>query len=495
MNVKKLYPAAGQCAQEPSNFLAIDRAFSYSSKAAPPLGGLPLGRYTESSDHNQSVISPVLDEKTAKGPGRSEATTAGSDACGRRESRAVRYELLSMAREILIAQGRVLELEHPSNFHRTAKCMFTPHGEVAILRDKVRGNAFYGGLVACGGVWACPVCATKVQERRRAEIASAFAWAYSPAIKLQPVMVTLTFPHKFWNVLGDLVLQQRQALKLLRYGRPWKELVSDFGYEGLIRALEITHGCNGWHPHTHEVWLVSQNITADNLKTEVLKQWVSACTRAGLLDASNQDELKHFLKHSVHVKGWCKDSDYLAKQDDQKNWGVDREMAKGATKLGKLKGLHPFGLLAKAANGDTRFGALFLEFATAMKATRSRQLFWSPGLKGRVGIGEKTDEQVAMEQSEDADVLGSLAVGDWQLVRLFRQRAQLLDAAETGGWPAVRAILERLSRRFRSGLSCLEDPVPVPAPAPAPVPVLALPGPPGGPQRATTSKGSVRRTL
>ncbi|WP_223932393.1 hypothetical protein, partial [Aeromonas caviae] len=28
------------------------------------------------------------------------------------------------------------------------------------------------------------------------------------------------------------------------------------GYRGLVRGLELTYGSNGWHLHTHEMWLV-----------------------------------------------------------------------------------------------------------------------------------------------------------------------------------------------------------------------------------------------
>nr|WP_181377216.1 protein rep [Polaromonas sp. W11N] len=322
--------------------------------------------------------------------------------------------------------------------------MHTPIGQVSVLRDKLRGSAFYGGLATCGSTLSCPICATKVQERRRVEIAQAFDWAYNVA-HLQPVMVTLTFPHKIWHDLYELILQQRQALKLLRYGKPWKKLTAEIDYQGLIRALEISRGGHGWHPHTHEVWFVGRHVKAEDLQVQVLKQWMSACIRAGLLDPADVKTVAAFMEHAVHVKGWCQDSDYLAKSADDKNWGIDREMAKGATKLGKLKGLHPFQLLALAAEGDTKAGQLYVSFAMTMKRTRSRPLFWSPGLKGRVGINDSTDEQLASEQREEADVLGLLTHAHWQLVRASKSRAQLLDAAETGGWPAVMALLDRLA--------------------------------------------------
>lgn len=51
--------------------------------------------------------------------------------------------------------------------------------------------------------------------------------------------------------------------------------------------------------------------------------------------------MKAFYRHAVDVKGWCSTSDYLAKADDAKHWGADREMAKASTKQGRAKGMHP----------------------------------------------------------------------------------------------------------------------------------------------------------
>lgn len=361
---------------------------------------------------------------------------------GRRRVRAERYELLSTARNLLLAKGRAAGLAYPANYSRTAKCMHTPHGEVAVLRGVENGAAFFQGLVTCGSVWACPVCAAKVQERRREEIAKGFDWAYAEG--LQPVMVTLTFPHRAWHELSDLVLQQRAALKMLRKGRGWDKFMKLVGYQGLIRALEITHGRNGWHPHTHEVWMVGAEVKAEDLVAQISSKWALVCMRAGLL---KPEQLEDFLVYAVDVKGWCSASDYLAKADDAKHWGADREMAKGSTKAGRAKGMHPFGLLAKASTGDRRSGELFIEFVDTMKATRSRQLFWSPGLKEKVGLEEKTDQELVDEEHEPADLVGLIGRSDWENVRHQQKRAQLLDAAELGGWPTVLGLLESLRSR------------------------------------------------
>ena len=145
-----------------------------------------------------------------------------------------------------------------------------------------------------------------------------------------------------------------------------------------------------------------------------------------------------FRAHAVDVKGNCSASDYLAKQDDSRNWGVDREIAKASTKNGRAKGLHPFALLAKAGEGDKRAERLFLAYCMAMKG--KSQLYWSPGLKDAVGVNEASDEELAEESRDAADLLGMLTLDDWKLVRAASMRAQLLDAAESGGWAAIQEL-------------------------------------------------------
>lgn len=359
-----------------------------------------------------------------------------------RECRAQRFALLATARKILSRAGKAAGLEFAHDFHRTAKCHHITRGSgVGVLLAKEHGGAFFAGLVTCGNIWACPVCAAKVQERRRIEIGKAIDWAYGEG-NLQPVMVTLTFPHRSWHKLGDLLEQQAKALHLLRSGRPWKRFKEDCGYEAVIRSLEVTHGVNGWHPHTHELWFVRKDADAETMKTAIVHQWESACIRAGLLDSNDSAQVEAFRLYAVDVKGNCSASAYLAKQDDSRHWGADREIAKGSTKAGLAKGVHPFGLLAQAGEGNRRAGRLYLSFVIAMKG--KAQLYWSPGLKAKAGVTELTDEQVANEPKEDAQLLGVLDSEQWATVRTTEAQPEVLNCAEVGGWPAVLALIDRL---------------------------------------------------
>jgi hypothetical protein len=358
-----------------------------------------------------------------------------------RELRAQRYELQATARLLFSAEGRKEGLKYGHDYHRTAKCKHISRSGsgAGVHRDQEHGSAFYSGLVTCGSVWACPICAAVIQERRREEIAAAIDWAHANG--MQPVMVTLTFPHTAWDSLPELLERQADAFRRLRRGKVWQRIKQRMGYQGLIRSLELTHGENGWHPHTHEIWIVGAHVDAEDLQATIVQRWADMCERAGLLSA---DKRVAFERHAVDVKGWCSASDYLAKQDDSRHWGADREMAKASTKAGKAKGKHAFGLLADAAEGDDKAGKLYVEYAEAVKGRR--QIYWTQGLKDLVGINDLTDEELAEESRESADLLGALTLEEWRLVRKAGKRAQVLDAAETGGWRAVQAVVSGLRR-------------------------------------------------
>ena len=380
--------------------------------------------------------------------------------------RAERYMLLAEARGLLYTEGLRQKLLYANQIHATTKCRYiTRGGDLRVMQSKEHGNAFYADLVTCGSVWSCPVCSALIQERRRVELEHAINWAYEN--DLQPVMVTLTSPHKSWHTMKELLIQQAEALGCLRKGAAYDRFKTRIGYEGMIRGLETKYGENGWHNHTHELMFVSKGAIADSrdksaleieakvrgcsaedlqglpdIKSEILKRWETACRKVGLLDDS---KVAAFREHAVDVKGWCSASDYLAKQDDARNWGIDREMAKAnnKTSTGGRKGLHPFGLLANAAEGDQQAGYRFVEYSLAIRGRA--QLFWSRGLKAKVGITDKSDEELAIEDQDKASCLGRLEQADWAVIRAAPgAMAKLLDIAQDGGWSAVRAYVDGL---------------------------------------------------
>ena len=358
--------------------------------------------------------------------------------------RAQRYQLLDIAQRIIVRKGKSMSLKYPRDYHKTAKCMYTRlTGNPGIALSKA-GRAHYVGLVVCAKPFTCPVCAPKIQERRRQEIAQAFDWSYENGHKV--IMVTFTFPHNAWQKLEDLLVAQTDAYTKLRAGNPWKRLKDSIGYVGLIRSLEVTHGKNGWHPHTHEAWIVSKDTDVTALREKLAERWLSCCIKAGLVSSDLQVQ-SSFLVHSVHITDNCSTSDYLAKQDDSRHWGADREIASGAAKQGIAKGSHPFQFLENYRTGDRKTAIqsarLYIEFLDAMR--RKAQVFWSRGLKEKVGVDVLSDDEAADESGDDDDYedFRLFDKNQWTLIAKNRLRNQVLFAFETEGFAKVLDILSK----------------------------------------------------
>ena len=155
----------------------------------------------------------------------------------------------------------------------------------------------------------------KIQERRRLEVAAAVI--YSASIDRSAVMVSYTFPHRFDQPLALLLRLQADAIKHLRGSRGYMAAMLRISNAGRIRSLEVTHGQNGWHPHTHELLFVDPKMPAEWLRNELANLWLKACTKVGLFRPGLDDEAA-FLRHSVDVRaGDSGVADYLAKLDDQ----------------------------------------------------------------------------------------------------------------------------------------------------------------------------------
>ena len=365
-------------------------------------------------------------------------------------NRSRRYKLKEFAQKVLVGAGIKQGLEYPTNIHPTAGCMHVRISrKVDVHRSKKHGKAFYGGLQTCGNVFTCPICAAKIQEHRRQEIAKAFEATYRGDFGSKKiVMVTLTFSHKIADKIGELLVKQAEAFKKLRAGKVWARIKNKFGFIGLIRTLEVTHGANGWHPHTHEAWIVDKSTDVEDLHREVLARWFKYCKKLGLVGRN----VKAFMERSVHIVDNCSTSKYLAKEDGTGNlgidspvkWGADRELAKSSSKLGRAAGKHSFELLADYGDGDKKAGKLFLDYAFAMKGRA--QIFWSQGLKGLVGVNEKTDEQIVEEHIDSAELLAKLSEYEWDLVCRYKMKSKVLDIAENYGTKGIFSLMENLSR-------------------------------------------------
>lgn len=352
---------------------------------------------------------------------------------GREDYARERYALQSHIQSHLrAAAAKSHPGKHAGNIYRTAACTRVMIDALALVKPAQRESYHYKGLATCGSVWVCPLCAAKIQERRRQEVVAAVDYKRSQG--MAGVMVSVTFPHRVDQPLADLIALQRKALAYLRGWRRYTGLMCRIGNAGRIRALEVTHGRNGWHPHTHELLFVNPDMPTEFLRDELAELWLHACRKFGLF-VEGRDKEQDFLLHSVDVQTADRAvGDYLAKIDQASGWNATHELTKSSSKQGRRSGQHPFRLAMEKTTG-----ALFLEYVEAMKG--AQQLVWSRGLKAEVGIENKTDEELAQEES--AQVVDRISVqrSAWRVVMGNDARWELTHAAKVGGEPAVREFL------------------------------------------------------
>jgi hypothetical protein len=336
--------------------------------------------------------------------------------------RVERYALQAVARDIL-----------PKS--RTALCLRTriKGGEgVGVWRSTQHQTAHYSGLIVCGSVWTCPVCAAKISERRRLELQAAISQHRESGG--DAYLLTLTTPHGRRDDLAQLLAMQAKALASFTAQRAVKAVFAEMGEIGRVRAFEVTHGRkgtnNGWHPHYHFLQFAKGGADAAQLmdwRTRLYLEWAKCCERAGLGTPSFQ--------HGLDLQDGSKADKYLSK------WGLECEMTKGHIKQAKAGGETPFDLLRAvlADKSDRQAAALFSEFGRVFKG--KRQLSWSRGLRARFDLVEKTDEEIAQEHTEGAELLGLISVDEWRDVLRVQARGVVLELAAAGGWSAVARFL------------------------------------------------------
>ncbi|AJE54161.1 protein rep [Paenibacillus polymyxa] len=333
------------------------------------------------------------------------------------DDRFLRYQMQSAAKYILPKFRVGICLRH----------LITPNGGVDLFKHRQTQRAFYGGLMVCGSVWVCPVCASKISERRRQELKTAFkahldAGGYC-------TMVTLTFSHTARDKLDDLLQALSKAMLLFRRGKRYNNFRKEIGLVGSIRAFEITYGANGWHPHIHLLLMHDVEIQSwdwATMEDKLYSMWSGACAKNGL-DTSRE--------HGLKMHDAAEASQYIGKWGDlmDKRWGTDSEMTKANIKKGRGGSMTPFDFLRVIVeDGDLEYEGKYEEYAKATKG--KQQLVWSPGLKDRYLIEDKTDEEVATEKVEEADLLGTLDWQDWRYILRNDLRFKLLKEIEEHGY-------------------------------------------------------------
>lgn len=283
---------------------------------------------------------------------------------------------------------------------RVAGCCWRPvSSAVDVIKHPETKSTHYGrGVMHCGSVWTCPVCAAKVTEKRRLEIKAAVDTWHARGFSV--FMVTFTLQHNAAELLITILAALIKAIRQFKSGAPWQRREARYKLAGNIKSVEFTISHeNGWHPHLHILFY--SELAEWQLDPEAIKQDFSDRYCSILAD----DGRYASAIYGVDVKiGNQAIGEYLAKAGQDvaakvdkhaaEALGLDWEMTKQGQKQGQADGHYtPFQLLELAKAGDDWAKAKYKEYAENTKGLQ--QLRWSPGLRDLLGLGQEiTDEEI-----------------------------------------------------------------------------------------------------
>lgn len=326
-----------------------------------------------------------------------------------------KYRLRRVAQDLLPGFA-VRKCQHEVAFGREG---------VTVLTDGQ--NAWFEGAVPCGSVWTCPVCAARIAEKRAREVQAGIDAHLEAGGGV--LLLTLTFSHGRFDVLKETVAGFSKALRRIKSGRAAKHLHKVYGVVGEVRAIEVTHGANGWHPHSHAIVFTKRRLSPSRVaafKERVFRLWEAGCKKSGIGLPSRE--------HGVDVKGAKYAGEYVAK------WGFSTEVTKSHIKKAKDGGRTPWQLLADASTGDPVATRLFVEFAKVFKG--KRQLFYSHGLKKKLSALAPAPEQETADFKEVVTVIYPL---DWDIIVACRLHGHIAALAVQGA-EVLEAYLGGLRR-------------------------------------------------
>lgn len=262
----------------------------------------------------------------------------------------------------------------------------------------------YAGLASCGSVWACPRCSARIMAVRRLELGVLISKAAAEGLTV--AFGTVTLRHRQGQPLSQLWDALTKGQRSVSQARKVRRLRDSLGRIGYVRATEVTHGDNGWHPHIHTIQLFEGEVSQeqlDELRDAEFAVWERQARNRGLgAPMKKRYELRRVVDANVAF------SDYFAKgvydpSVARSAKSVGFEMTGSQTKKGRGKGsrtpwqvLEDFGKTGDLADWD-----VFEEYEKASKGKRA--LVWSNGLKDRFGIDEVEDEEIAEDEMGDAD--------------------------------------------------------------------------------------------
>jgi hypothetical protein len=351
------------------------------------------------------------------------------------------FSLRRAAGKLLSPYRKTLENGRDVPIYRTVRCGCYVHkvdDGVGIWHTPEAKRAHFGNLVTCGSQWLCAVCSIKIALVRRGEAQLAVQrTAESGGVC---GLLTLTIPHQAGDSFSKVLESIQRLYARWSSGRHSTAMKKNLPIRGSIRAVEVTKGVHGWHPHFHIVFFMSEPVIWAHVQDDFFARWASI---------AKKEFGWNLPRASLDLRGHASAGDYITK------WSLEEEISMAHVKKGRGDSLTPFQLLSAYMEGDMQAGYDWREFATGVckpnpeRIKTTHRMVWSQGLKKELGLLELSDEQIADLQDKRALLLGTLTYDQWQkvLAQEYEVRPVLLTLATQGTFKDVLNYVNSLPDR------------------------------------------------
>jgi hypothetical protein len=217
------------------------------------------------------------------------------------------------------------------------------------------GRARWCGLLKCGHVWTCPVCALNLLAKKSEKLSAGVR-----GLGGRWQMLTVTLRHRDGVPLRVTLAALLKAWRRCRQGGRVQGLWSEY-VTGSVRATEITHGNGGWHPHLHVL------LRTPEWPSEAKQELLEAFQRAIRAELGQS-----FVPNDDHALTW---SDAFDATDSPER---ARYLSKMGLELASTKvtrsSITPWDIARAAAAGDQAAMRLWSEYYDATRGRRRCEL-------------------------------------------------------------------------------------------------------------------------
>ena len=336
---------------------------------------------------------------------------------------------LAYSRKLWGLQGTLWEVTQSK---RLAGChrWRAPGSAVARLDWASEKGARFGGLQDSHSVWASPVSAARIGKIRAEEIRTALkTWVGTADRKTghDLAFLTLTLRHSKSDSLKsvwDTVSRAWAGVTQTAAWRGSKKVAGDearFGIAHWVKAVEVTHGKNGWHVHLHVLLLTEKTLSDQEkelLESRIYSRWSAAAERRGFKAPTRE----RGVKLEVAAKAGDMDAlaSYMAKSQLSGINGLADELTGSVVKRAKGENRSPFEVLESLGEKKTP-SDLAIWYEWEKNSHGRRQISWSKGAKNALGVNDLSDEEIVDGLDEEfaaaAYTVATISAGQWSKIQ------------------------------------------------------------------------------